>query len=267
MTGPATDPTKSRDELTTATESLVAGWAIPENIPHGVCTAIVPGTECIDGARLLARTLHTLVLRSRPRTLVLVTGTSCNNTRLRAIGTLSTSLGEIAIDERLAARIASLWPGDLDIIQEDSDEESLPSLHRIAPLMAQVLIPGCRVVPMEIPTRPGPDFDPIRLGQELGSQLKSEVGSCLIAAGTLSPRKEGQVGGDVQEDASILKYMLDPEAVDLAGLASVSGLSDWCSLVMATAHAVERGRRRGHLLEHGMVDSGQQKYGAAAVVL
>ena len=267
MTGPATDPTRSRDELTSATEALVAGWAVPEKIPHGVCTAIVPGTECINGARLLARTLHTLVLRSRPRTLVLVAGTSCKITRLRAIGSIQTSLGEVAIDERMAARIASLWPGDLEVIPENTGDGILPSLHRITPLMAQVLIPGCRVVPMEIPTRPDQDFDPIRLGQELGSQLKSEIGSCLIAAGTLSPRKEGKVGDEIQEDASILKYMLDPEAVDLAGLASVSGLTDWCSLVLATAHAVERGRRTGHLLEHGMVDFGQQKFGAAAVVL
>ena len=198
---------------------------------------------------------------------MLVAGTSCANTRLRAIGTIPTSLGEVAIDERMAARIASLWSGDLEIIPEDSNDETLPSLHRIAPLMAQVLIPGCRVVPLEIPTQPGQDFDPIRLGQELGSQLKSEIGSCLIAAGTLSPRKEGQVDGNIQDDASILKYMLDPEAVDLAGLASVSDLTDWCSLVLATAHAIERGRQRGHLLEHGMVDAGHQKYGAAAVVL
>lgn len=267
MTGPATDPTRSRDELTNATEAMVTDWAIPENVPHGICTAIVPGTECLNGARLLARTLHTLVLRSRPRTLVLISGSSCNTTRLRAIGNIQTSLGEVAIDERMAARIASLWPGDLEIIPEDSGEDTLPSLHRITPLMAQVLIPGCRVVPMEIPSQPNQDFDPIRVGQELGSQLKSEIGSCLIAAGTLSPQKSDESGEDVQEDASILKHMLDPEAVDLAGLASVSGLTDWCSLVLATAHAIERGRQRGHLLEHSLVDYDQRKYGAAAVVL
>ncbi|MGE4633273.1 MAG: hypothetical protein AAEJ47_09565 [Planctomycetota bacterium] len=267
MSGPATDPTRSRDEVTSATEALVSNWAIPENIPNGICTAIVPGTECLDGARLLARTLHTLVLRSRPRTLVLVAGTSCSTTRIRAIGSIPTTLGEVAIDERLAARIASLWPGNLEVVPEDENEDQLPSLHRITPLMAQVLIPGCRIVPIEVPNRPDRDFDPIHLGQELGSQLKSEIGSCLIAAGTLSPRKDGHSSSDIQEDAAILKHVLDPEAVDLAGLASVSDLTDWSSLVLATAHALGRGRNRGHLLEHGIVDRGQQRYGAAAVVL
>ncbi|NRA74515.1 MAG: hypothetical protein HRU16_01125 [Planctomycetes bacterium] len=267
MSGPATDPTRSRDEVTSATEALVSNWAIPENIPNGICTAIVPGTECLDGARLLARTLHTLVLRSRPRTLVLVAGTSCSTTRIRAIGSIPTTLGEVAIDERLAARIASLWPGNLEVVPEDENEDQLPSLHRITPLMAQVLIPGCRIVPIEVPNQPDRDFDPIHLGQELGSQLKSEIGSCLIAAGTLSPRKDGHSSSDIQEDAAILKHVLDPEAVDLAGLASVSDLTDWSSLVLATAHALERGRNRGHLLEHGIVERGQQRYGAAAVVL
>ncbi|MGE4619200.1 MAG: hypothetical protein AAEJ04_05260 [Planctomycetota bacterium] len=267
MTGPATDPTRSREEVTSATEALVSDWIIPENIPHGVCTAIVPGTECLDGARLLARTLHTLVLRSRPRTLVLVAGTEAPTVRIRALGSIPTSLGEVAIDERLAARIASLWPGDLEVIPENDDEEQLPSLHRIAPLLAQVLIPGCRVVPIEIPNQPDQDFDPIYLGQELGSQLKSEIGSCLIAGGIFSARKSKNQGADIQEDASILKHMLDPEAIDLAGMASISGLMHRSPLVLATAHAIERGRNRGHLLEHGIVDQNDQQYGAAAVVL
>jgi hypothetical protein len=167
----------------------------------------------------------------------------------------------------LAARIASLWPGELEVIPENADEENLPSLHRIAPLLAQVLIPGCRIVPLEIPIHHDQNFDPIHIGQELGSQLKSEVGSCLVVGGILSARKSKNQGSDIQKDASILKHMLDPEAIDLAGMASISGLADRSLLVLATAHAVERGRNRGHLLEHGIVDHHDQQYGAAAVVL
>ncbi len=275
MTGPATDPTRGRDEVANATEALVANWIVPEVIPQGICTAIVPGTECLDGARLLARTLHTVVLRSRPRTLVLVDSCPGQVARIRAMGSLSTTLGEAPIDERLAARIASFWPDEIDIIPDGEDEDSLPTLHRIGPLLAQVLVPGCRIVPLQIPEAPKREFDPVEIGREMGRQLKSEVGCCLIASCTLFPRDTQQpdsastrpVGQEVSKDASILKYLLDPEIDELAGKLSETGLPNTSAMLLATAHAIECDRRRGHLLEHGVVETDGHHFGAAAVVL
>ena len=270
MTGPLIDPTRDREEVARATEALVSGWTIPEVIPQGICTAVVPGTECLDGVRLLARTLHTVVLRARPRTLVLVCSSSIEVPRIRAVGGLSTSLGDTPIDERLAARIASFWPGDLDIIPEGEDEDSLPELHRIAPLIAHVLIPGCRIVPIEIPDMHSTTFDPIGVGQELGRQLNTDVGCSLIASCTLLPRKDrsSPASDEISGDASILKYLLDPAAADLASAVSENPrISGGTPMVLATSHAVERGRQRGFLLEHSVVESNDQLFGSAAVVL
>ena len=275
MTGPATDPTRGRDEVASATEALVANWIVPEVIPQGICTAVVPGTECLDGARLLARTLHTVVLRSRPRTLVLVASGPGQVARIRAMGSLSTTLGDVPIDERLAARIASFWPDEIDIIPEGEDEDSLPALHRIGPLLAQVLVPGCRIVPLQIPAAPEQLFDPVLVGREMGKQLKFEVGCCLIASGTLFPRDTQEpdpastptTAQEVSEDASILKHLLEPEADELAGRLSQTGLQNTSALLMATAYAIECDRKRGHLLEHGVVETDGHHFGAAAVVL
>ncbi|MEE2856709.1 MAG: hypothetical protein VX949_04860 [Planctomycetota bacterium] len=275
MTGPATDPTRGRDEVASATEALVANWIVPEVIPQGICTAVVPGTECLDGARLLARTLHTLVLRSRPRTLVLAASGPGQVARIRAMGSLSTTLGDVPIDERLAARIASFWPDEIDIIPDGEDEDSLPTLHRIGPLLAQVLVPGCRIVPLQIPAAPEQMFDPVLVGREMGKQLKFEVGCCLIASGTLFPRDTQEpnpastptTAQEVSEDASILKHLLEPEADELAGRLSQTGLQNTSALLLATAYAIECDRKRGHLLEHGVVETDGHHFGAAAVVL
>ena len=275
MTGPATDPTRGRDEVASATEALVANWIVPEVIPQGICTAVVPGTECLDGARLLARTLHTLVLRSRPRTLVLAASGPGQVARIRAMGSLSTTLGDVPIDERLAARIASFWPDEIDIIPDGEAEDSLPTLHRIGPLLAQVLVPGCRIVPLQIPAAPEQMFDPVLVGREMGKQLKFEVGCCLIASGTLFPRDTQEpnpastptTAQEVSEDASILKHLLEPEADELAGRLSQTGLQNTSALLLATAYAIECDRKRGHLLEHGVVETDGHHFGAAAVVL
>lgn len=261
--------------MASATEALVANWIVPEVIPQGICTAIVPGTECLDGARLLARTLHTVVLRSRPRTLVLVASGPGQVARIRAMGNLSTTLGDVPIDERLAARIASFWPDEIDIIPDGEDEESLPTLHRIGPLLAQVLVPGCRIVPIQIPAAPKLECDPVEVGREMGRQLKFEVGCFLIASGTLFPRdtQEPDSAGtrtaaqEVSEDASILKYLLEPEIEELAGRLSETGLLNGSAMLLATAYAIECERRRGHLLEHGVVETDGHHFGAAAVVL
>ena len=68
----ALDPQLTRDETTEVIEGLVTGWSIPEEIPQGISTIVIPDSECPIGARFGARALHTLVLRSRPRTLVVL---------------------------------------------------------------------------------------------------------------------------------------------------------------------------------------------------
>jgi hypothetical protein len=71
----------------------------------------------------------------------------------------------------------------------------------------------------------------------------------------------------VSEDASILKYLLEPEIEELAGRLSETGLLNGSAMLLATAYAIECERRRGHLLEHGVVETDGHHFGAAAVVL
>jgi hypothetical protein len=271
MKRPATDPTREREEVAKATEAMVSNWIIPEVVPQGICTAIVPGTECLDGARLLARTLHTAVLRSRPRTLVLIATGTATIPRIRAMGSLTTTLGDSPIDERLAARIASFWPGDVDIIPNGEDESSLPTLHRIGPLLAQVLVPGCRIIPVEVPAEKTIHFDPIEVGKELGRQLKFEYGCFLLASCTLFAREHQdspqQAPIQLREDAKVLKHLLEPELDCLSEQVVETGLQNSTPLILATAHAIERERQCGYLLEHGVVEADGDRFGAAAIVL
>ena len=269
MNKPALDPRLTRDETTQVVEGLVTGWTIPEEVPQGLSTAIVPNSECPEGAQFTARTLHTLVLRSRPRTLVVLSSEDIEKPELVAMGQIQTALGASSVDERLAARIASELGTSLEIVSGDS--KNILSLQRMVPLLCQVLAPGCRFVPILLPRESTHEstheFTPEKLGAKLGSILQTEQGACLIAGFQLPKREKLGSSDSVSDDASIIRHILEPDTKSLMTSSMLVNIQDFSPVVVAVEHSQKRHAQRGFLLEHGSVGKQDQQRGAASLVL
>ncbi|MDG2083841.1 MAG: hypothetical protein P8K66_02625 [Planctomycetota bacterium] len=265
MNKPALDPRLTRDETTQVVEGLVTGWTIPEEVPQGLSTAIVPNSECPEGAQFTARTLHTLVLRSRPRTLVVLSSEDIEKPELVAMGQIQTALGASSVDERLAARIASELGTSLEIVSGDS--KNILSLQRMVPLLCQVLAPGCRFVPIILPRESTHEFTPEKLGAKLGSILQTEQGACLIAGFQLPKREKLGSSDSVSDDASIIRHILEPDTKSLMTSSMLVNIQDFSPVVVAVEHSQKRHAQRGFLLEHGSVGKQDQQRGAASLVL
>lgn len=68
---PRPEPTPA--ERARAADDAVRGWSIPADVPALLCGGVIPQSWSAHALRTTARTLHTLIVRMRPETLVLVT--------------------------------------------------------------------------------------------------------------------------------------------------------------------------------------------------
>lgn len=261
----ALNPQLSRDETTEVIEGLVTGWSIPEEIPQGINTIVVPDSECPASARFGARALHTLVLRSRPRTLVVISSGPVAKPVMQSMGQVETALGSCSIDERLSARLANRMESDLDIVSEMDISGS--SLQRLTPLLCQVLAPGCRFVPWILPEKVDEPQSLIDLGTQLGKALTEEQGACVVAGLSLPQRNTSAPETEVTADANILRHILDPDP-HLFFESSLQGkLRNMAPMLVALGQTKERHGLKGHLLEHGEVESANTQWGAASLVI
>lgn len=261
----ALNPQLTRDETTEVIEGLVTGWSIPEEIPQGISTIVVPDSECPAGARFGARALHTLVLRSRPRTLVVISSGPVSRPVMQSMGQVETALGSCSIDERLSARLANHLETDLDIVSELDCSGS--SMQRLIPLLCQVLAPGCRFVPWIVPEKIDEPQSLIDLGSQLGKALAEEQGACVVAGLSLPQKDPSGSDSEVTGDATILRHILDPDP-HLFFESSLQGkIRNTAPMLVALGQAKERHGLKGHLLEHGEVESADSQWGAASLVI
>ena len=265
MNDHALDPQLTRDETTEVIEGLVTGWSIPEEIPQGISTVIVPNSECPSGARFGARALHTLVLRSRPRTLVVISSAKVQQPQLQSMGQVETALGSCSIDERLSARLANRLENHLEIYPKL--EASLPSLQKLTPLLCQVLAPGCRFVPLLVPEKVSDPQAMMEFGKQLGFALSEEQGACVIAGLSLPQRENLGTDPRVTTDATIIRHILDPDPELFFESSLMAQITDTWPTLIALGHARERQGLKGYLLEHGEVESDDSCRGAASLVL
>ncbi|OUU20269.1 MAG: hypothetical protein CBC13_10880 [Planctomycetia bacterium TMED53] len=261
----ALDPQLTRDETTEVVEGLVTGWSIPEEVPQGINTIVIPDSECPTGARFGARALHTLVLRSRPRTLIVVTADLVPSPRMQTMGQVETALGSCSIDERLSARIASELGDHLEVFPRL--ENPLQSLQRMTPLLCQVLAPGCRFIPIVVPIQSSDPDLMIQLGQLLGSTLSAEHGACLVAGLNLPTRQKIGSASDLTDDAALIRHLLDPNPKSFLEASLLAQIESFAPALIALGHSQARQCSKGFLLEHGELIQGDSHRGAASVVL
>ena len=264
MTDPTTGPIQSREEVVEAIENLLHGWNVPESVPEAISTAIVPLGEDPVSARLIAKGIHTLVLRSRPRCLVLVGASpELQNGKivLSPFGEIPSTAGDVAINERIASRLATFWSSEVEASTDQQQFDLLP-LHRIGALLTRVLAPGCRVVPVTVPADPSGDFDPVATGTGLGEILTDEPGTIVVAGAEL-----GADGPGVEGDARILRHLIDIDPLALSTEAQTIAGPSPVPLVIAAAHAKVRGQNRGVLLEHARIGADESGSRVVSVVL
>ena len=261
----ALDPQLTRDETTEVIEGLVTGWSIPEEIPQGISTIVIPDSECPIGARFGARALHTLVLRSRPRTLVVLSSGPVSRPYMQSMGQVETALGSCSVDERLSARLATRLEGHLEVVKEL--EEDFSALQRLTPLLCQVLAPGCRFVPWVVPEKVTDPQEYIQLGIQLGKALAEEQGACVVAGLSLPQRSQAGTDPEVTGDATIIRHLLDPEPERFFESSLLAKIQDTAPMLVALGQARERQGLKGYLLEHGEVESSASRWGAASLVI
>jgi len=263
LTEPTTGPIKNREEVVEAIEGLLKGWRVPENVPQEISTAVVPSGEDAVSARLIAKGIHTLVLRVRPRCIILIGASprQMKGVALSAFGEISSTAGDVSIDERIASRLATLWLPTIEVADSHEEFDSLP-LHRIGALMTRALAPGCRVVPVSVPLEANDDFDPIALGTLLGEALSEERGTIVVAGAEIGAGASGFKG-----DARVLRHLIDIDPFSLQTEARAIGCSSSAPLSLAAAHALGRGEQIGSLLEHAVIGNKESGIGAVSVVL
>jgi len=246
-------------------KGLSSGWIIPEEVPQGISTVILPDSECPAGARFCARALHTLVLRSRPRTLVVVASGAVPHPRMQSMGQVDTAIGSCSIDERLSALLATQLDDQLEVTARMGSP--LPTLQRLTPLLCQVLAPGCRFIPILVPDRQFDALSMFNLGQKLGDALSQEHGACVIAGLNLPARDKLGSVADVTDDAGIIRHILDPDPKLFLDASLMARIHDFAPTLIALGHARQRQGLSGYLLEHGDLGTADSTRGAASLVL
>ena len=245
------------------------GWRIPEGIPMTPDTAILPLRPDPEMVRTASRVLHTLLVRTCPDTLFLLgtrRGDSSDDTpdehlvTVGAAGSFPTPLGAVSIDAKRAPRLGRIL-GDRAVLVgvEGLDPPEGESGLETIPILLQVLAPGCRVLPILLPS----DCPPA-LALEVGQAIVDEFGddnislaaplelSRAVAAEKERAREQLRV-----QDAEWLRPIL---GLDLegcldrigktAGDEATGALEQPAVLLAALAHAHGRGAALGHLIEY-----------------
>jgi len=271
---PPSSPEGTR--LTEATRVHLLGWRIPAGVPLSPDTAILPVRPDPDLLRIASRTLHTLLVRSCPDTVVLL-GRRLDGgsmTALIDVGGIRTPLGALGVDLLRAARIATALgdrfelcggerladlataPSTAAPARASEGADPIPTGIETACVLLQVLAPGCRVVPILFgdPTLGAGDPTPREIGRTIARLFAEE--SVVLAGGTELSR-EAASGDEAAahdrlrvRDAELIRPLLDLEVDPSVRIAAAGGASAPAVLEAALAHAFARGADRGHLIEY-----------------
>ena len=159
---------------------------------------------------------------------------------------------------KLANRVES----DLDIVPEMDIQVFITRRPRSCVRFGTQLS-ICPVDPSEKVDEPQSLID---LGTRLGKALTEEQGACVVAGLSLPQRNTSAPESEVTADATILRHILDPDP-HLFFESSLQGkLRNMAPMLVALGQAKERHGLKGHLLEHGEVESANTQWGAALVI-
>lgn len=249
--------------LEEATRTHLAGWRIPAGVPLAPDTVILPARPDPDLVRTASRTLHALLVRSCPDTVVMIGRRpgAAVRTALVDVGQVETPLGPLGVDIARAARLARALGDRFELIGGErlselaggaSDRAAAPTGIETACVLLQVLAPGCRAIPVLLAEEGEPG--PREIGTTIARLFAGE--GVVVAGGTeLSREEPSEDEGGARErlrirDAELIRPLLDLELDEAVRIAAGGAASSPRVLEAVLAHAWARGADRGHLIEY-----------------
>lgn len=234
------------------------GWSIPTSIPQQLSGGIMPHAGWAYSGRLATRTLHTLVVRALPRTVVFLASVHVPDVTKASVypeGSWETPVGTVEVDAELANRLLEALPEDLVAAPEAHENDHAIEVQ--LPIL-RLLAPGCKCVPIATPVASAG----VRIGKTLGQLLAQDPDIQVVSSsdlthyGTHYGFTPAGVGASAQawmrdNDQRMIELVLEGQADAIA--AEAAAQQNACGpagLAAALACARERGAGKGHLIEY-----------------
>lgn len=254
--------------LSDQVEEFVSGWSIPDDVPRQLFGGVLPHAGWAYSGRVAARTLHTLIVRMRPETIVFLASVHVPGVRHASVypgGIWETPVGTVEVDGELATRLVAAAGEQLVVSTEAHEGDHAIEVQ--LPLL-RLLAPGCRVVPIAAPMT----CDGVALGKEIGGCLRESPRVMVVASSDLThygrryryaPAGQGPEARQWmrENDSRMVQKVVDldaagvmPEARERANCCGPAGIA------AAIASAQVRGANSGHVIEY--TDSFHESAGA-----
>ena len=239
-------------------DAFLDGWTIPDAVPKQLTGAVVPHAGWAYSGRTAARAFHALTVRSHPTTYVIFASVHVPGVRgptLFPEGVWETPVGDVEVDDRLAARLLERF-GD-QLLADTTAHEGDHAIEVQLPFI-RLLSPGARVVPVAMP----PEVDAAALGEALGRELAKEPRVAVVCSTDLTHYGEsyhftpGGLGSSGerwmrQNDARMIQKVKELAAEDV--IEEATRYHNACGpggLAVALAAARTRGAKMGYVLEY-----------------
>ncbi len=242
----------------TQIEQFLKGYKPPEE-PARAVAGIVPHAGWVFSGAVAAKVFKCISVKTKPDTFILLGAVHTGRPRGNSIysrGAWTTPLGDVKIDEEVAAALIKALAGD--VIEDPYAHEGEHSLEVQVPFI-KFLCPEAKIVPIAIP----PDENAHITGRKLGEAV-SGMGKKIVVVGTTDLTHYGDPYGftpfgygpeakkKMQEsDARIIELALRMRAVDIRKEAQKSHNACGSGAMAATVAAAKAmGAEKGYLLEY-----------------
>ncbi|HDZ20526.1 hypothetical protein LCGC14_0162890 [marine sediment metagenome] len=170
-------------------QSLLAAAKVPADSPDGMVGGIVPHAGWTYSGALAATTFKALAGQHNPATVVLLGADhfgTLSGGEVYDCGAWATPLGEVAVDEVLAARIVA---ADERLSANCPAHAREHSLEVQVPLV-QTLWPEAKIVPILV----APSPDAVQVGRAVGRAVSDSDGDIVVVGSTDLTHHGGQFG-------------------------------------------------------------------------
>jgi hypothetical protein len=242
----------------TQIEQFLKGYKPPEE-PVRVVAGIVPHAGWVFSGAVAAKVFKCISLKTRPDTFILLGAVHTWRPRGNSVysrGAWTTPLGDVKIDEEVAAALTKALAGD--VIEDPEAHAGEHSLEVQVPLI-KFLCPEAKIVPIAMP----PDENAHITGRKLG-EAASGMGKIIVVVGTTDLTHYGDPYGFTpfgygpeakkkmkENDARIIELALRMKAADIRKEAQKSHNACGSGALAATVAAAKAmGAEKGQLIEY-----------------
>jgi len=230
------------------------------DLPDRIVAGLVPHAGWVFSGAVAARVFAAIHVQGVPETFILLSamhGWGVSRPAVYAHGRWATPLGEIEVDEELAAAVLKTGAGRLIDSQEAHSSEHSAEVQ--VPFI-QYLFPDARILPILIP----PDEDAARAGEVIG-QVVSAAQRPVVIVGTTdlthygaryygfapAGTGEGALEWVRANDERVINLILDLRAEEIVAETSAHHNACGGGAIAGTVAAARRlGAEKGHLLEY-----------------